>query len=107
MEITMQKMTQHEFMIMKCIWNEKEPQSVRMLQQQIREQHQIEYRATTVYTYLNKLKAKGYVISEKRGASYFTPKISIAEYLVTLAGEMQSVFSQKELELLVQKLNIH
>ncbi|MCD8330793.1 MAG: BlaI/MecI/CopY family transcriptional regulator [Lachnospiraceae bacterium] len=70
-----------ELLVMKCLWDVGSPMSVAELIVRIEKMYGKKYKETTVYTFLKRLKDKGYVSSYKKGTSYFSPLVSEDEYL--------------------------
>lgn len=70
------EISQCELTVMKCIWDLKaETGEVTCAQvmEKLKEDYGLTYKDTTVYTFLKNLINKGFVSSEKKGITYYTP----------------------------------
>ena len=65
---------------MKCIWDAAEPISAQEIMEQLKIVHGLEYKDTTVYTFIKKLKEKGFVDSYRKGVTYYLAKRSEEDY---------------------------
>ena len=77
-----------ELHLMKCLWDEGTPLSVTSLLERIEANYGKIYKETTVYTFLKRMRDKGYVTSYKKGTSYFSPLITEEEYLNDYSRKM-------------------
>lgn len=70
-----------ELLTMKCVWDAQgEPITCHEIMQKMREEYGLDYRDTTVYTFLSKLKEKGFVKSYRKKTTYYIPLRSEEEY---------------------------
>ena len=67
-----------ELATMKCIWDAAEPISAQEIMEQLKIVYGLEYKDTTVYTFIKKLKEKGFVDSYRKGVTYYLAKIGRA-----------------------------
>ncbi|MCH5267830.1 MAG: BlaI/MecI/CopY family transcriptional regulator [Lachnospiraceae bacterium] len=72
MKIKRSELSECELTVMKCIWDEEKPVTCPQIMEQLREKYGLDYKDTTVYTFLKVLKEKGFVKSERRGVTYYT-----------------------------------
>ena len=69
-----------ELATMKCIWDAAEPISAQEIMEQLKNVYGLEYKDTTVFTFIKKLKEKGFVDSYRKGVTYYVAKRSEEEY---------------------------
>ena len=62
-----------ELITMKCVWDAGEPTTCQEVMDKLKNNYHLEYKDTTVYTFLKNLKDKGFVTSKRRGLTFFTP----------------------------------
>lgn len=93
-----------ELLVMKCLWNAKEPISVHVLITELDKRYNKKYKETTVYTFLSNLRKKSYVTSQKRGASYFEPLVQEEDYVKQYAQEMRSFWGKEALEVMIDAM---
>lgn len=74
------ELSEYELATMKCIWDAKEPITCQEIMSRLRDEYGLDYQDTTVYTYLKKLKMKGFVSSYRRGVIFFEAIRSEEEY---------------------------
>jgi predicted transcriptional regulator len=67
------ELSECELTTMKCIWDAGEPVTCQWVMDRLRREYGLEYKDTTVYTFLKNLKNKGFVSSYKKGVTYFQP----------------------------------
>ena len=72
MQIKRSELSECELTVMKCIWDEGESVTCAQIMEQLREKYGLDYKDTTVYTFLKSLKEKGFVKSERKGVTYYT-----------------------------------
>ncbi|MCD8009818.1 MAG: BlaI/MecI/CopY family transcriptional regulator [Lachnospiraceae bacterium] len=84
-----------ELLVMKCLWDVGSPMSVAELIVRIEKMYGKKYKETTVYTFLKRLKDKGYVSSYKKGTSYFSPLVSEDEYLDGYSKKMSDFLGRE------------
>ncbi len=88
-----------ELLVMKCLWDVETPMSVSELIERIQSVYSKIYKETTVYTFLKRLRDKGYVSSYKKGASYFMPVVSEKDYLDGYAKRLSDFLGRKSSDL--------
>ena len=74
------ELTECELTTMKIVWDAKEPITCQEIIEQLSSKYGLNYKDTTVYTFLKNLKDKGFVDSYRKGITYFTPVRSEEEY---------------------------
>lgn len=84
-----------ELLVMKCLWDVGSPMSVAELIVRIEKMYDKKYKETTVYTFLKRLRDKGYVSSYKKGTSYFSPLVSEDEYLDGYSKKMSDFLGRE------------
>lgn len=72
MKIKRSELSECELVVMKCIWDEGKPITCAQIMEQLKEKYDLDYKDTTVYTFLKALKDKGFVESERKGVTYYT-----------------------------------
>lgn len=80
MQIKKYELTECEQTIMKCIWDAGEPIPCSSIIKELKEKYKLDYKDTTVYTFLKNLKEKGFIESERKGITYYTPLRQEEEY---------------------------
>lgn len=65
------ELSECELITMKCIWDAGHEVSCSEIMEVLRNEYKLEYKDTTVYTFLKKLKEKGFVDSYRRGVTWF------------------------------------
>ena len=74
------ELSECELTTMKRIWDAGEPVTCQQIMQQLRDKYELDYKDTTVYTFLKCLKQKGFVESYRRGVTYYSAVRSEKEY---------------------------
>ena len=78
--MNLSEITDGELLIMKCLWDEDHPLSAEEIIDALKFRFQKESKGSTVYTFLSRLKDKGYVDSYRKGlriiSTWFPKKIS-------------------------------
>ena len=74
------ELSECELIVMKCIWDEGTPVTCAQIMEQLEEKYALDYKDTTVYTFLKNLKDKGFVKSERKGVTYYTALKDEEEY---------------------------
>lgn len=74
------ELSEYELATMKCIWDANEPITCQEIMGRLRDEYGLDYQDTTVYTYLKKLKMKGFISSYRRGVIFFEAVRSEADY---------------------------
>lgn len=69
-----------ELLTMKCIWDAGESVTASEVITALRESYDLKYKDTTVYTFIQKLKDKGFVDSYRRGVTFYFPVRDKAEF---------------------------
>lgn len=72
MQVKRLELSECELIVMKCIWDAGEPVTCAQIIGQLKEKYGLDYKDTTVYTFLKTLKGKGFVESERKGVTYYT-----------------------------------
>ena len=76
-----------EMVTMRCVWNLGKDATAFNVINMLAEDYGMVYKETTVYTFLTKLKEKGFLDTERKGVTYYIPKISEKEYLKKVAKQ--------------------
>lgn len=80
------RLPETELDVMKSVWNLKPPITTSMLMKEIGESRG--WRAPTLISFLNRLEARGFVISYKNGkVRYYIPVADRSEYMSKIAQE--------------------
>lgn len=74
------EISQCELTVMKCIWDLKSEVTCAQVMEKLKEDYGLIYKDTTVYTFLKNLINKGFVTSENKGITYYTPVRSEVDY---------------------------
>lgn len=74
------ELSECELVTMKCIWDAEEPVSCHEIMDELRNVYGMEYKDTTVYTFLKNLKNKGFVESYRKGVNYYKATRDAKEY---------------------------
>lgn len=74
------EISQCELTVMKCIWDLEGEVTCAQVMEKLKEDYNLTYKDTTVYTFLKNLINKGFVSSEKKGITYYTPVRSEKDY---------------------------
>lgn len=72
MQIKHSELTECEQTIMKCIWDAGKPVTCAQIMGELKGKYGLDYKDTTVYTFLKSLKEKKFVESERKGVTYYT-----------------------------------
>lgn len=89
----MEKLTDVEEIIMRCIWEYGEEMPFLQLGKELKEKYQRDYKRTSIRTYLFRLEEKGYLTVEKRGRqSYIRTLIAVDDYKREQAGALLDVW---------------
>ena len=103
------EITDGELLIMKCLWDEDRPLSAEEILDALKLRFQKESKGSTVYTFLSRLKDKGYVDSYKKGASYYFYLVSqedfLKKYSQILADFWEETGRKQLLSAFIQKQN--
>lgn len=67
------ELTECELATMKCIWDAAEPVTCSEIMTQLKTKYELDYKDTTVYTYLKKLMEKKFVDSYRKGVTFYFP----------------------------------
>ncbi len=67
------ELSECELTTMKCVWDAGEPVTCQWIMDKLKRDYGLEYKDTTVYTFLKNLKDKGFVSSYRQGITYFQP----------------------------------
>ena len=74
------ELSECELITMKCIWDAKEPITCQQIMEKLKMEYDLEYKDTTVYTFLKNLKDKGFVSSFRNGITYYEAIRNEQEY---------------------------
>ena len=97
----MEKLTNLEEMIMKCIWDYGEEIPFLQIGKELKERYSKEYKRTSIRTYLFRLEDKEYLKVDKRGRNaYVYPIISEKEYRKEKAEDINEMFADKEVKMI-------
>lgn len=88
-------LSDRELLVMKCLWDVGTPMTVGELIIRIKRIYGIEYKETTVYTFLKRLRNKGYISSYKQGGSHFMPLVEEDDYLEQYSKTMSDFWGRK------------
>ena len=69
-----------ELTTMKCIWDSNEPVTAREIIHRLKKKYVLEYKESTVYTFIKKLKDKGFANSYRKGVTFYFPIREEEEY---------------------------
>ena len=78
-------MSECEMVTMRCVWNLGKDATAFNIINMLAEDYGMVYKETTVYTFLTKLKEKGYLDTVRKGVTYYVPLISEKDYLRKMA----------------------
>lgn len=67
------ELSECELITMKCIWDAKEPVTCAEIIDELKNKYNLQYKDTTVYTFIKKLRDKEFVGTFKKGITYFFP----------------------------------
>ncbi len=67
------ELSECELITMKCIWDAGHEVSCAEIMEELQSKYNLFYKDTTIYTFLKKLKEKGFVDSYRRGVMWFIP----------------------------------
>ncbi len=76
-----------EMVTMRCVWNLGKDATAFNIINMLDEDYGMVYKETTVYTFLTKLKEKGFLDTVRKGVTYYIPRISEKEYLKKAAKQ--------------------
>lgn len=74
------ELTECELTTMKVVWDAKEPITCQEIIEQLSAKYGLNYKDTTVYTFLKNLKDKGFVDSYRKGITFYVPLRKEEEY---------------------------
>ena len=86
-----EELTPCEMKVMCVIWDADEPLNVHSIIEKLKDYGK-EYKATTVYTFLDHLTKKGFVNRYKKGSSYFSPLINKRDFLQEYTKSIIALF---------------
>lgn len=69
-----------ELITMKCLWDLGEPSTCPEIMEKLRDEFNLNYKDTTVYTFLKNLIAKGFVKARRRGVTFYSAARSEDEF---------------------------
>lgn len=65
------ELSECELITMKCIWDAQEPITCQQIMEKLKTEYDLNYKDTTVYTFLKNLKDKGFVSSFRKGITFY------------------------------------
>jgi len=77
-----------EMVTMRCVWNLGDNATAFNVINMLAEDYGLIYKETTVYTFLKKLKEKGFVDTVRRGVTYYVPLVDEAAYQKEMAKKL-------------------
>lgn len=77
-----------ELVTMRCVWNLGERATAFNVINMLAEDYGMKYKETTVYTFLKKLKEKGFVDTKRQGVTYYIPLVDETTYLKEMAKKL-------------------
>lgn len=77
-----------ELVTMRCVWNLKERATAFNVINMLAEDYGMQYKETTVYTFLKKLREKGFVDTRRQGVTYFIPLVDEESYKKEMAKKL-------------------
>ena len=77
-----------ELVTMRCVWNLGDRATAFNVINMLAEDYGMQYKETTVYTFLKKLKEKGFVDTHRQGVIYYVPLVDEATYQREMAKKL-------------------
>ncbi len=77
-----------EMVTMRCVWNLGDNATAFNVINMLAEDYGMVYKETTVYTFLKKLKDKGFVDTVRRGVTYYIPLVDETTYQKEMAKKL-------------------
>ncbi len=77
-----------EMVTMRCVWNLGKNATAFNVINMLAEDYGLVYKETTVYTFLKKLKEKGFLDTFRRGVTYYVPRVEESVYLKEMAKRL-------------------
>ena len=77
-----------EMVTMRCVWNMGQNGRAVNVINMLAEDYGVVYKETTVYTFLKKLKEKGFLDTFRRGVTYYVPRVEESVYLKEMAKRL-------------------
>ena len=77
-----------EMVTMRCVWNLGDNATAFNVINMLAEDYGMVYKETTVYTFLKKLKEKGFVDTVRRGVTYYIPLVDETTYQKDMAKKL-------------------
>ncbi len=74
------ELSECELVTMKCVWDAQGPVTCQEVIAELRTVYGLEYKDTTVYTFLKILKQKGFIDSYRKGITFYQPIRAEVEY---------------------------
>ena len=71
MKVKRSELSECEVTVMKCIWDAKEPVTCAQVMETLKEKYGLDYKSSTVYTFLKTLRENGFVSCEKKDLTYY------------------------------------
>ena len=77
-----------ELVTMRCVWNLGKNATAFNVINMLAEDYGMVYKETTVYTFLKKLKEKGFLDTFRKGVTYYVPKVEEETYQKEMAKKL-------------------
>ena len=77
-----------ELVTMRCVWNLGNNATAFNVINMLAEDYGMVYKETTVYTFLKKLKEKGFLDTIRKGVTYYIPKVKEEAYQKEMAKKL-------------------
>jgi predicted transcriptional regulator len=74
------ELSECELATMKCVWDMEEPVTASEIMHRLKDVYGMNYKDTTVYTFLKKLMDKGFVTCYRRGVMFYQPARKANEF---------------------------
>ena len=74
------ELSECEVVVMKCIWDEGDDLTCSRVRHRLKDVYGLDYKDTTVYTFLKNLMEKGFVTCKKNGINFYSAVRSEEDY---------------------------
>lgn len=98
------RLTECETLTMKCIWDAGREVTCEEIVSQLKEKYGVEYKDTTVYTYLHKLIEKKFIDCVSHGRKHYFPIVQEDDYIAEYLGFMRSFWFKDSTELFFESI---
>lgn len=102
------KISDTELLVMKCIWDIQEPCTCHELIEKIKSTYGLDYKETTVYTFLKNLNTKGVINAYKikgRGITFYEASLSEKDYLKEFLNNTMDFWFKGEKAVFIKIIN--